>query len=196
MIHFEQVNFNYSEKIIVKDFSFTLPTQGLTLLTGSSGCGKTTLLRLIAGLEQPQSGTITAPKTAMLFQENRLFPWRSVLSHLTDVMTLPPASAKEKALDLLAVVELENEANALPAILSGGMQRRLSLARCFALQKPLYLLDEPFSGVDKKRRERILTRLQERNYTLLLSGHEEGLADRADNIFSLNGPPVIVTRTK
>jgi len=196
MIHFEQVNFNYSNKIIVKDFSFTLPTQGLTLLTGSSGCGKTTLLRLIAGLEQPQSGTITAPKTAMLFQENRLFPWRSVLSHLTDVMTLPPASAKEKALDLLAMVELENEANALPAILSGGMQRRLSLARCFTLQNSLYLLDEPFSGVDEKRRERILTRLQERNYTLLLSGHEEGLADRADNIFSLSGPPVIVTRTK
>ena len=196
MIHFEQVNFNYSNKIIVKDFSFTLPTQGLTLLTGSSGCGKTTLLRLIAGLEQPQSGTITAPKTAMLFQENRLFPWRSVLSHLTDVMTLPPASAKEKALDLLAMVELENEVNALPAILSGGMQRRLSLARCFALQNSLYLLDEPFSGVDEKRRERILTRLQERNYTLLLSGHEEGLADRADNIFSLSGPPVIVTRTK
>ena len=195
MIHFEQVNFAYQDKIIVKDFTFTLPAKGTTLLTGPSGCGKTTLLRLIAGLERPQSGTVTAPEAALLFQENRLFPWRSALSHLTDVMTEPPALAKEKAMALLTMVELENEADSLPAALSGGMQRRLSLARCFALYRPLYLLDEPFSGVDEQRRDRILTRLQNEGHALLLIGHEEGLADRADRIFALDGPPVVATRT-
>ena len=195
MIHFEQVNFAYQDKIIVKDFTFTLPAKGATLLTGPSGCGKTTLLRLIAGLERPQSGTVTAPEAALLFQENRLFPWRSALSHLTDVMTEPPALAKEKAMVLLAMVELENEADSLPAALSGGMQRRLSLARCFALHRSLYLLDEPFSGVDEQRRDRILTRLQNEGHALLLIGHEEGLADRADRIFALDGPPVVATRT-
>jgi ABC-type nitrate/sulfonate/bicarbonate transport system, ATPase component len=195
MIYFEQVNFAYQDKIIVKDFTFTLPAKGTTLLTGPSGCGKTTLLRLIAGLERPQSGTVIAPKTAFLFQENRLFPRRSALSHLIDVMSEPPAIAKEKAMALLAMVELENEADSLPAALSGGMQRRLTLARCFALHRPLYLLDEPFSGVDEQRRDRILTRLQNESHALLLIGHEEGLADRADKIFALNGPPVVATRT-
>ena len=196
MIRFEQVNFAYQDKTIVKDFTFTLPAKGITLLTGSSGCGKTTLLRLIAGLERPQSGLVTAPETAMLFQENRLFPWRTSLAHLTDVMTESAAQAREKAMSLLAMVELENEANVFPSALSGGMQRRLSLARCFALQKPLYLLDEPFSGVDEERRERILTRLQKQGYALLLSGHEEGLAGRADRIFTLDGPPVAVIKTQ
>ena len=196
MIRLEQVNFAYPDKIIVKDFSFSLPSEGMTLLTGPSGCGKTTLLRLIAGLEHPQSGHIAAPDAAILFQENRLFPWRTALSHLTDVMTDSPAQAREKAMSLLALVELENEAAALPSALSGGMQRRLSLARCFALQKPLYLLDEPFSGVDEDRRMRILTHLKNQGYHLLLISHEEGLSPWMDSIFSLDGPPLSVRKTK
>jgi len=196
MIHFEQVNFAYQDKTIIKDFTFTLPAEGLTLLTGPSGCGKTTLLRLIAGLERPQSGTITAPESAVLFQENRLFPWRNALFHLTDVMPGPPAQNKEKAMALLAMVELESEADTFPTALSGGMQRRLSLARCFALQKSLYLLDEPFSGVDEERRMRILTRLKKQGCNLLLIGHEEGLTSWMDNIFTLDGPPITIKKSK
>ena len=142
------VFFSYGEKVILDHFSLSLPDAGITALAGPSGCGKTTLLRLLGGLECPQSGVLEAPnaeETAFLFQENRLLPWRTVEEHLTDVL---PRHRWGEAAKWLELVELAGEEGTRPAALSGGMARRLALGRCLALGGRLYLLDEPFAGVD------------------------------------------------
>lgn len=192
MLKCESLCLSYADKTVLKDFSLDLPLSGLTVLRGPSGCGKTTLLRLLGGLERPDSGSITgiAPQeTAFLFQENRLLPWRTVEQHLTDVMPRPDAG---KARALLELVELDQESPRYPRELSGGMGRRLALARCLALESKLYLLDEPFAGVDPDRAERILQRLRQSGRAVLLVSHEERVAALADRVVELDGCPLFV----
>ena len=145
-IHLDHISFEYGRREILSDFTLTLPSTGVTILRGPSGCGKTTLLRLLAGLEQPRSGQITGVcprETAFLFQENRLLPWRTAEQHLTDVL---PRDRREEAERWLALTELTGEEHSYPAALSGGMCRRLALARCLALGGRLYLLMSPLPG--------------------------------------------------
>ena len=130
MAELRDVTFRYGQRLILDHFSLTLPPRGITVLSGPSGCGKTTLLRLLAGLERPQAGAVTGcGNSVILFQENRLFPWRTALQHITDVL---PRSRRGEAVDWLALVELEEEGGRYPDALSGGMARRLALARCLA----------------------------------------------------------------
>lgn len=186
----KHLSLSYGDKIVLDNFSLTLPLNGITALKGPSGCGKTTLLRLIAGLETAESGTIIGirpEETAFLFQENRLLPWRSVQQHLTDVMARPDT---DRARELLALVELEGEENRLPAQLSGGMGRRLALGRALALESRLLLLDEPFAGVDPDRAERILMRLKAVGTPILLVSHQDRILGLADRVVALDGIPL------
>ena len=87
LLECKNLSLSYGDKLVLDDFSLTLPLEGITALKGPSGCGKTTLLRLIAGLEHAEKGELSGVRpeeTAFLFQENRLLPWRSVEQHLTD----------------------------------------------------------------------------------------------------------------
>ena len=190
MLQCQNLTLSYADKAVLQDFSLSLPLTGVTALRGPSGCGKTTLLRVIAGLERPQSGKILgiSPQEAgFLFQENRLFPWRTVQQHLTDVMPRPDSV---KARELLTLVELEGEEALYPAQLSGGMGRRLALARALALESKLLLLDEPFSGVDPDRAERILARLKAFGVPVVLVSHEERVVAMADRVVKLDGIPL------
>ena len=106
MIRLDHACFAYGEKQVLKDLSLTIPKQGITVICGPSGTGKTTLLRILAGLERLDSGTVSviSPKeTAFLFQEDRLLPWRTVRQHITDVM---PRKAQGSAEEFLTIVEL------------------------------------------------------------------------------------------
>lgn len=190
MISAEHITVCYGEKRVLDDFSLVLPETGITALSGPSGCGKTTLMRCIAGLEQPRSGTISgiAPsETAFLFQEDRLFPWRTVEQHLTDVL---PKSRRREAGRWLALAGLDAEKTALPAALSGGMKRRLALVRALALGGKLYLLDEPFTGVDGDRIKALMAALKELGTPVVLSSHEGLVRSLADQVIDLNGPPL------
>ena len=192
MIQLDCLSLSYGGKQVLGDFSLSLPDTGITALRGPSGCGKTTLLRVLAGLEQPQGGRITGivPRdTALLFQENRLLPWRTVEQHVTDVL---PRERRGEARHWLELVELTGEEGARPAALSGGMGRRLALARCLALGGRLCLLDEPFAGVDPARAERIMDRLRDLSRPVLLVSHEEAVLARAHRIIDLDGPPLRV----
>lgn len=164
---------SFDGKVVFDHRDFDFPDHGLTLLTGPSGIGKTTLLRALLK---------KYPDSAFLFQEDRLFPRRTAEQHLLDVMKQPDRSEAEQ---LLALVELEGEESSYPAQLSGGMARRLALARCLALDGERYLLDEPFSGVDGPLQQRILARLKALGKPIVLSTHNEGLLDDADAVVAL-----------
>ena len=183
---------SFGDKVVLDRFGLELPETGITALSGPSGCGKTTLLRVLAGLQRPDSGHmegIDPADTVILFQENRLLPWRSVREQITDVL---PRSRRGEAEDWLAFVELEGEGDARPDQLSGGMQRRLALARALALGGSWYLLDEPFAGVDRERAQRILQRIRKLNVPVLLASHEDYVLEQADRVIRLDGPPLYV----
>lgn len=192
MLNCVELSLSYGEKVVLDRFSLSIPLSGITALRGPSGCGKTTLLRLIGGLETPRSGHIAgiSPReTAFLFQENRLFPWRSAEQHLTDVMSVPNRACSR---ELLQFVELEGEDKHYPRKLSGGMGRRLALARALALESKLLLLDEPFAGVDPERAVRIMERLKTSGRVAILVSHEERIAEMADRVVELDGTPLFI----
>lgn len=142
----ENVSFAYEQTLVLNKVTWHLPNKGVLCLWGASGCGKTTALRLLAGLEKPSSGKVSGVgRVAMVFQEDRLLPWRTALENVALV-----GADTEKARDLLATLGLsEEETVAYPVHLSGGQQRRVALARALAAESDLLLLDEPFNGLDE-----------------------------------------------
>lgn len=188
MISVSHLTLSYGEKRVLEDFSLTLPERGVTVLSGPSGCGKTTLLRVLAGLQRRSAGVVTVPpRPTLLFQENRLLPWRTVEQHIADVL---PRARRGEAGRWLALVELEEEARSYPGALSGGMGRRLALARALACGGGLYLLDEPFTGVDAAWAARILERVRALGVPVLLSSHEAEIVALCDRVIPLAGPPL------
>lgn len=189
MIEMRNLSLRFGEKQVLENFSLTLPDCGVIGLTGPSGCGKTSLLRRLAGL-QATGGTVLGvneTQTAFLFQENRLLLWRTVEQHITDVL---PRERRDEADRWLALAELEGENQALPDALSGGMARRLAIARCAALGGEMLLLDEPFTGVDSARAVRMLNRLKELGTPVILVSHEEPVLAECDRVYTFDGPPL------
>ena len=149
LIEIENLSFSYGDKPVLRDFSLKLGKGGRICLSGASGSGKTTLFRLISGLEKPDSGKITVNgKIACLFQEDRLLPWRSALGNLT-LFGVPEERASE-VLDSLGISGADQKK--FPSGLSGGMNRRVAIARTICVGGEILLLDEPFSGLDKSTR--------------------------------------------
>lgn len=190
MIRVQDLTLSYGPKRVLEGFSVDIPMEGITALSGPSGCGKTTLLRVLAGLERPQSGTVsgfTGEETAFLFQENRLLPWRTARQHILDVL---PRERRGEVDFFLTFAELDGEEESLPGQLSGGMARRLALARCAALGGRVLLLDEPFTGVDRERRGRLMDGLRAMGTPVILTSHEGDVLARCDRVLRLDGPPL------
>ena len=145
-VFFENVTFSYGKTPIFHNVSWQLPDHGVVCLWGASGCGKTTALRLLAGLEKPKSGRVNGVgRVSMVFQEDRLLPWYTALQNVT----LTGAN-EGRAREILALLGLsEEEMAAYPDHLSGGQQRRVALARALAAESDILLLDEPFNGLDE-----------------------------------------------
>jgi NitT/TauT family transport system ATP-binding protein len=152
-IAFSNVTLNLGGKAIVEDISLAVKPGEFLCIIGASGCGKTTALRLAAGLYQPTSGAVTfdgkpmlAPRRdiAIVFQDygKALLPWRTASS-------LRPSRIDE----LLKKVGLPNHAEKYPAEMSGGMQQRLQIARCLAQEPKALLMDEPFGALDAMTRQ-------------------------------------------
>jgi NitT/TauT family transport system ATP-binding protein len=149
----------------------------IVALIGPNGCGKSTFLRVVAGLLAPQRGAVSIdgepitapdPRIGLVFQEPRLLPWRSVADNVTWPLELAgwPADRRAARLaELLRLVDLEEAAGRRPVQLSGGMRQRAAIARALAFAPEVLLLDEPFSALDALTRERFnleLLRLHER----------------------------------
>ena len=193
MLEIRELTVSYGDKLVLDRFSLTVPAEGVTALAGPSGCGKTTLLRVLMGLETPSSGSVAGldpSKAVLLFQENRLFPWRTAEQHITDVLPRPD---RETARRWLAAAGLEGEEGTYPAALSGGMARRLSLVRALALaevRRGWVLLDEPFAGVDPARTESLMEAVYGLGLPVLLCAHEHHTVALATRRVDLDGPPL------
>jgi len=134
---------------VLQNLSFEAELGKITVLLGRSGCGKTTLLRLISGLESLDKGTISIPKyvkLGMMFQEARLMPWLSCRENIT--LGLGSDYNRGQLDELLNTVGLSKFGEAYPHQLSGGMQQRIALARTLAQKSQMILMDEPFAALD------------------------------------------------
>ncbi|MEG2896956.1 MAG: ABC transporter ATP-binding protein [Eubacterium sp.] len=146
----------FGQDRIYKDFNITFKENTISGLSGPSGIGKTTLLNFCAGLKQPDSGIITGidlKKLSYIFQEDRLLPWCTVLENLEFVLK---EKDKQKAFEILKMVNLEDYAGYYPNALSGGMQKRVSIARAFCYPSETLLMDEPFGNLDQVLKEHLM----------------------------------------
>ena len=170
MLEFLNTDFSYGEKKIFEDFSFYAKEGTSTAILGPSGFGKTTLLELAAGFLKPQSGKIVPfdEKPTFIFQEDRLLPWATAFENLLAVNI-----EKKKALEYLEKVGLSDSAEKYPEELSGGMCRRLSIARALAFGGNVFFFDEPLRGLDIKTSGGILELMKKETEgkTVLLVTH-------------------------
>ena len=175
-ITLEHVRKSFGEKLVLSDLSMTLPDGGSVCFFGPSGCGKTTLLRLICGLEKPDGGTITVPggtRFSVHFQEDRLLPWQTVAENLALTM---PAGEVESWLEVIGLPDVGGQ---YPDELSGGMRRRVSLARALGHDSDVLVLDEPLRELDAATAERMLALIQAHkgDRLLLLVTHDRAQAE-------------------
>jgi ABC-type nitrate/sulfonate/bicarbonate transport system ATPase subunit len=182
---------------VLGELGFSLRTGEVAALVGPSGCGKTTLLRIIAGLDREFDGAVKLPAhgtLGMVFQEPRLLPWRTVEQNVR----LAAPNATDANLDaLFATLGLATHRDHYPGELSLGLARRVALARAFAVEPDLLLLDEPFVSLDDalaaRLREELAQLVDSRHVTTLLVTHDvdEAIA-LADRLLLLSASPARV----
>ncbi|QIX94426.1 aliphatic sulfonates ABC transporter ATP-binding protein [Cedecea sp. FDAARGOS_727] len=176
------VSKSYGDKTILNQLELRIPAGQFVAVVGRSGGGKSTLLRLLAGLEKPGGGSLLAGNaplrdsqddTRLMFQDDRLLPWKTVIDNVGLGLK---GSWHDAALDALAAVGLENRASEWPAALSGGQKQRVALARTLIHRPRLLLLDEPLGALDALTRiemqELIVSLWQEHGFTVLLVTHD------------------------
>jgi len=172
----------------LRDVNLSVQPGRMLAVVGHSGCGKTTLLRQIAGLDRPDAGTIAfsgvdggevnSGRIGMVFQEARLLPWKTVLDNLTLALRrlCSGEAARERALSALRMVGLQDFAGAWPHQLSGGMAQRVALARALCRDPDILLLDEPFGALDALTRVQLHEEFMEirmrRPFTAILVTHD------------------------
>ncbi len=196
------------ELLILKDVSLAVRKHEFVSIVGASGCGKTTLLRLLAGLLRPTKGQVTfngAPVTephqqlAVVFQDygRALLPWRTVADNVSlalEARRVPRPERPAIIAGLLQKVGLGDRSDAFPLQLSGGMQQRLQIARCLAQQPDVLLMDEPFGALDAMTRQNLqdeVARLSaESGTTVIFVTHDlEEAIYLGDRVISMESRP-------
>lgn len=174
----DKINKRYDEQQLFRDFSLTLKQGKTYLLTGASGVGKTTLLHILLGLVKPDSGTVTAGvRFTAVFQENRLLLNRTAVENLQLIAT--SRTKKETLSDLLSEILPTDSLDKPIEELSGGMQRRVAIARAMLADSDCVVMDEPFTGLDEVTAQTVIAFIFRhlRGRTLVLSTHQPEALD-------------------
>jgi len=200
------VNKRFGDFVALENIDLSIPTGQLTALLGPSGGGKTTLLRIIAGLESADSGTVVIEgqdatglpvqkrNVGFVFQHYAAFKHLSVARNVAfglEIRKRPKAEIKKKVDELLELVHLGQFAGRLPSQLSGGQRQRMALARALAIEPSVLLLDEPFGALDAKVRKELrewLRRLHDEVHvtTVFVTHDQEEALEVADSIVVIN----------
>lgn len=205
-IVFDRVSLRFGERFLFREFSVQLNGGQCTCVLGPSGCGKSTLLKLItgntslnpSGIIRFDAGPATANKAAWMGQNDLLLPWMSLLENILLGARLRgqvSESLRDTALELVAEAGLAGYEDALPATLSGGMRQRAALLRTLMEDRPVLLMDEPFSALDALTRVKLqnLAARMTRGKTVLLVTHDPMEALRmGDYVVVLAGEPAAV----
>ncbi|MDO9213238.1 MAG: ABC transporter ATP-binding protein [Methylococcales bacterium] len=202
-VHITIANKTYAgaTQATIADFSLSLQANEFVCLLGSSGCGKTTLLNCLSGLDNQYDGEIlvgkqhTTPKIGYIFQNPRLLPWRTVRENIE--LVLEPHQSPDLINPLLDIMQLTQVQHEYPERLSVGMNRRVAIIRAFAVNPDLLLMDEPFVSLDpptaRDVRALLLQLWQQRPHTVLFVTHDlrEAIA-LADRLIFLASTPMRV----
>lgn len=200
------VNKNFGDFVALQDVNVSIPTGQLTALLGPSGGGKSTLLRIIAGLDTADSGTISIEgvdatklppqkrNVGFVFQHYAVFKHMTVAKNVSfglEIRKRPKAEVAERVDELLKLVHLSQFAHRLPSQLSGGQRQRMALARALAVEPTVLLLDEPFGALDAKVRKELrdwLRRLHDEVHvtTVFVTHDQEEALEVADEIVVIN----------
>ena len=189
MTELKNIQKSFGENAVFKDFSLKLTEGSKNIVKGASGCGKTTLLRIISGLEAIDGGEVMRDeRLAYMFQEPRLLPWKNSLDNIRAVLKKKDFALADKYLSAVGLADAEKK---FPHELSGGMAQRVAFARFLAFAEAtdaeLILLDEPFSALDRETAAKMLELLIEISVgkTLVLVTHDESDIAFADNVIEL-----------
>ena len=171
----DRICHGFGDRPVLENVSFAVAPHELLCVVGQSGCGKTTLLRIMAGLLAPVSGAVRidggviagpSPRVAMVFQHFGLFPWKSVRANIAYGLANRGRRDPERVTALMRTMGLEDVGERYPRQLSGGMRQRVGLARALAVEPEVLLMDEPFGSLDAITREQLqeeLLRIWERD---------------------------------
>ena len=201
----EDVSFSFSGQLVFSSLNFEIKAGQWTCILGPSGCGKSTLLRLISGsLMDGFSGKISfdnvvgaSGTTALMAQKDLLLPWLSAIDNVLlgdRLRGIVTDARRHKAADLISKAGLEEYADFFPAALSGGMRQRVALLRTLMEERPVILMDEPFSALDALTRMKLqdLAALMVRGATVVLVTHDPLEALRLGHrIHTLSGTPAV-----
>ena len=172
-ISIQNLSKTFDGHTVLKDYTGEISLSGVTVIRGASGAGKTTLFRLLLGLEQPDAGEIigvSGRKPAVVFQEDRLLPWASALENAV------LGSDEARATAALTQLGLGESLCLLPRELSGGMKRRVAIARALAYQGDILFLDEPFTGLDEENKRIAADAMLAAHIPVLVITHDDAEA--------------------
>lgn len=207
MLELKNISKRFGQKVIFDQFNLSIPEGKILSLVGPSGGGKTTLLRMLAGLEKIDSGQViyndeevpinhleNRNLLGFVFQDFQLFPHLTVLDNLilspTKTMHESKEEAKQKARELLKRLELQEHENAYPYSLSGGQKQRVALARAMMINPKIIGYDEPTSALDPELRqevEKLILQNQEMGITQIVVTHDMQFAQNiSDEIIKIN----------
>lgn len=186
---------SYEGNIVLDNINIDIQENKITVISGPSGCGKTTLLNIISGIEKADSGQVILKDTSIsyIFQEDRLIPYLTVYENIAFVLkSVINKNEINKVINkYLALVKLTEFKDKLPSKLSGGMKRRVAIARAFAYKSNILLMDEPFKGLDDKLKTEIIQEFLElykkdKRTVILVTHDKEEARLLGDIVYSLD----------